>query len=503
MSRKVVPEAPPPPDPAADARMPRAPLLKRLMEIEQTIANIKAPEMLDGYKATALHTACRRGDMREVAALLPHHRDTLTLRDEAGWMPIHHAACAGRRVIFRVPLHQPKMVDLSERDNIKAEVTKLIEAATALVGEAEEDAEAQGVSEVELTFSQQMERALDSYLHSPAEHREAPGLPTGGAPTAGAALDSTGPTTKAAGSFNKRAKKQPPVAVAEPPAAAGPRSSESLERRVEAAAMQQLREERPMGVWVEIKYLPPAKEGQDQGPMPPATAHPNAAADMAAPPRAYLEILLLELHDSEYEAHVPRATCPGALLPNAPLDVAMSAVARGLSIWEPGREDLADVFKVLEQEEEARPENVVKRSLLAGRLGAIAVHSVLRISGIAIDGEKLFGASGASYRDFFVRANLVMRDSGTKGMTEDTDELPMALRVETGVTAKTTTRPKPSSLDWGSESLALEIPGPVQLPAFVQILVRAKDAGAGGVVLGHALVVLDSINGPSSNKQSN
>ena len=49
-------------------------------------------------------------------------------------------------------------------------------------------------------------------------------------------------------------------------------------------------------------------------PMPPAVPHANAAAESSSP-RSYLEILLLELHDSEYEAHVPRAeptASPGA-----------------------------------------------------------------------------------------------------------------------------------------------------------------------------------------------
>ena len=113
-SSKVVPADAAPAEPIAESKLPRAPLLRRLVEIEQTIANIKAPDTMDGYKTMPLHTAARRGDMREVAALLPTHHASLTQRDEAGWYPVHQACTSGRRCIFRVPLHQAKMVDLGE-----------------------------------------------------------------------------------------------------------------------------------------------------------------------------------------------------------------------------------------------------------------------------------------------------------------------------------------------------------------------------------------------------
>ena len=106
-SSKVAPQAEAAATEAApESKLPRAPLLRRLGEIDATIAHIKLPDGLDGYKTLPLHTAASRGDFREVAALLPTHGLSLTLRDEAGWMPVHHAACAGRRAIYRVPLHQ-------------------------------------------------------------------------------------------------------------------------------------------------------------------------------------------------------------------------------------------------------------------------------------------------------------------------------------------------------------------------------------------------------------
>ena len=92
---KVAPEPAPTSEPVSDAKMPKAALLRRLMEIENTIQNITASKTLDGYKSLPLHTAARRGDMREVASLLPTHHTSLSLRDESGWMPIHHAATAG------------------------------------------------------------------------------------------------------------------------------------------------------------------------------------------------------------------------------------------------------------------------------------------------------------------------------------------------------------------------------------------------------------------------
>lgn len=113
-SSKVAPQAEAAATEAApESKLPRAPLLRRLGEIDATIAHIKLPDGLDGYKTLPLHTAASRGDFREVAALLPTHGLSLTLRDEAGWMPVHHAACAGRRAIYRVPLHQVRATTTS------------------------------------------------------------------------------------------------------------------------------------------------------------------------------------------------------------------------------------------------------------------------------------------------------------------------------------------------------------------------------------------------------
>ena len=186
--------------------------------------------------------------------------------------------------------------------------------------------------------------------------------------------------------------------------------------------MQTLRDEKPVGVWLEVRYLPPAREGVDQGAVPPATPHPNAASEVNSAPRAYIEIVLLELHDSEYDSHVPRAGGPGRLLKDAPLDVAMSAVARGLSIWEPSKEALEELFDVRDDDEVPDARAVYKTSLLSGWLGGLAMRSVLRISGIAIDGERLFASTGGGWKDFFVRANLVVRDNSAKGWTGDDEE---------------------------------------------------------------------------------
>ena len=57
--------------------------------------------------------------------------------------------------------------------------------------------------------------------------------------------------------------------------------------------------------------------------------------------------------------------------------------------------------------------------MLTGKMGGIAMRSVLRISGIAIDGERLFGSTGGSWKDFFVRANLVVKDDSAKGWTDE------------------------------------------------------------------------------------
>ena len=42
---------------SSSAPMPRAPILKRLAEIEHSIARMTAPDNLDGYKTLPLHTA--------------------------------------------------------------------------------------------------------------------------------------------------------------------------------------------------------------------------------------------------------------------------------------------------------------------------------------------------------------------------------------------------------------------------------------------------------------
>ena len=104
-SSKVVPADAAPAEPIAESKLPRAPLLRRLVEIEQTIANIKAPDTMDGYKTMPLHTAARRGDMREVAALLPTHHASLTQRDEAGGFSLQGVTLTSQELSTLIARH--------------------------------------------------------------------------------------------------------------------------------------------------------------------------------------------------------------------------------------------------------------------------------------------------------------------------------------------------------------------------------------------------------------
>ena len=79
--------------------------------------------------------------------------------------------------------------------------------------------------------------------------------------------------------------------------------------------------------------------------------HPNALVDPPGTMRSHIEIMLMELHDSEFDANSPPMTgrTPegvGRLLASAPLDVAIAAVAKGLSVWAPTQEDLDTAFNV-------------------------------------------------------------------------------------------------------------------------------------------------------------
>ena len=80
-------------------------------------------------------------------------------------------------------------------------------------------------------------------------------------------------------------------------------------------------------------------------------------------------------------------------------------------------------------DEEVDHHMVLKTGLLSGRLGSIATRSTIRISGIAIDGGRLFDARGL--KDFYVRANLVTKDTSIKGMTEEVCNDPPAAPWET------------------------------------------------------------------------
>ena len=107
-----------------------------------------------------------------------------------------------------------------------------------------------------------MERALHGYLADKPGEGGSSASSTG--PSQPAAAELPPPKASEGKSPGRRGKKGG-VQIAEPPAAAPPRSTESLARKVEAAAMSQLREELPVGVWIEVKYLPPARDGVDQG----------------------------------------------------------------------------------------------------------------------------------------------------------------------------------------------------------------------------------------------
>lgn len=141
------------------------------------------------------------------------------------------------------------------------------------------------------------------------------------------------------------------------------------------------------------------------------------------------------------------------------------------------------------------------RSLLSGAMCRIATKSRLHISGIAITGGVLHGTTANTWKDFFVRANLVVSDTTVVGWTDAEGEAePTALKVEPDVTAKSSSKPNVWSLDWGNEGLTLELPGPAQLPIFVQLVVRAKDALNSAVMVGHALMVVRNIAGDFSVK---
>jgi hypothetical protein len=372
-SSKVVPApAPAAPEPP---KMPRAPLLRRLIEIDQTIADIKAPADLDGFKTLSLHTVARRGDMREVARLLPRERANLELRDEAGWLPLHHAACAGRRCVFSVPCANASMVGETDIALVLEDVARHVHSAAAIVAEEEEEAVATGSAPIEISFSERMKRALDGFLPgSPLaaspNHRAAPALRP--ATAKGGRQDAAGPTARpqtagaragrASAAASKRVGSNADGAGAAGTEAGGALtqspSSEHEAKTVELRAIQQLRDEKPVGVWIEVKWLRPAppketevvdghwepgmeipkgesavewvmtspRAGGAGGAGGPKGTAAGGKADKDETPRGTLEILLLELHDSEYEANVPKegrggATGIGKLLSHVPMDV--------------------------------------------------------------------------------------------------------------------------------------------------------------------------------------
>lgn len=401
-------------------KVPRAPLLRRLLDIDKQIAEMKVAQSIDGFATLDLHAAAKCGDMREVARRLPVQHMSLSLRDEAGWMPIHHAAAAGRRCLFRVPCHSPQMVDLSEREMILDEVASLVEAQTVKL--QQNTGEAADNNEVELSFSRQMEHLLNHHLVSECMHRTAPMLEdVAGASTIGsgatlasvavggtsarAGTPSTAAEANSSGLARRQGVSKRGVAVHQAVAteaalatttSAGHLGSEAAARRAEAAAYRQLHDERPIGVWIEVKWVRPHRE--PSWARAAGDTHPNTTADVTGTsPHAVLEILLLQLHDSEYTDYVPRSEGVGRLLPNSPLDLAIAAVGRSLSVWAPSREALEAPFKLHEDEDEGERLNKrQQRSLLSGVMSRHAMKSVLRITSMSIVGEQLLdGARGA------------------------------------------------------------------------------------------------------------
>ena len=343
-SSKVAPEPPPAEAEAAEAAassstpMPRAPILKRLAEIDRSIAKMLVEPNLDGYKTLPLHTAARRGDMREVAQLLPAHREALSQRDESGWMPLHHACCAGRRLIYRIPCATTKLVDSADRDKLMAELVKLIEAATAAAEALEPTEEPTGGDDgAGVSFSTKLARLLDDHIPDAPRYRDAP-LPSIGG-DAGAGVGA--PASPKRGG---RKKPLPPIAENAAGSAPGTSSDASVGKRAEANALRQLREEQPKGVWVEVAWVRPGQMGNGV----PLT---GAAAEEAKE-KAFIEIILMQLHDSEYESHVARVQAAGSgvgrLIEKAPLDVAMSAIGRGLNVWPPTFERMRNQFELPE-----------------------------------------------------------------------------------------------------------------------------------------------------------
>ena len=72
------------------------------------------PSWSEGYSTSLLHRAARRGDVEELRSLLmnPAHVRLVNGRDEAGWMPLHHAACVGRRICFSCVARRPRQCEL-------------------------------------------------------------------------------------------------------------------------------------------------------------------------------------------------------------------------------------------------------------------------------------------------------------------------------------------------------------------------------------------------------
>merc|ERR1719424_1610242 len=111
-------------------------------------------------------------------------------------MPNHHAACAGRRVVFRVPCGTTKNVPLSDREGVMKDAVDVIEAAVKKVEEDEAwEAEQTGGAGGGLSFSKMMETVLDDHL--PDTVRMLPPIEPGGGGGSVPGAPSPGPSQSA------------------------------------------------------------------------------------------------------------------------------------------------------------------------------------------------------------------------------------------------------------------------------------------------------------------
>ncbi|KAL1507327.1 hypothetical protein AB1Y20_008173 [Prymnesium parvum] len=290
----------------------------------------------EGYKTTALHQAALRGDVRRMVMLLGQEQAErhLALRDEAGWLPLHYAACAGRRYSFRLPLgpHAPPGVrETCQRvlQSVRATLQQIIarqqeeeELLAALAASEAAPEEKPAVATAKDSFGERLDAfflehdAIASHNLLP-RHREAPRAP--GSPPSKESTASppppppqekaeAAPAEGAAKSVSpqrprghRAAPRAPSNAAKEGEQAAhrtAPQKAQAtmLADGLEEDAERAMEKEQPRGVWVEVQH---SQSGQ-----------------------RVIEIILAELHDVEVadaELLQRQSSGEGYLLPNCPL----------------------------------------------------------------------------------------------------------------------------------------------------------------------------------------